>query len=248
MTNSKNIEQYFKVILSERLYSNRRNLEFHLKTLFDKINFLNKNVLDVGGGNGLYSFYAAYKGAKEVVCLEPELEGSDSGANATFIKLSKLLDLNNVKLEVSTLQDYKSDGKAYDIVFLLNSINHLDEAACINLQNNGHSYEIYKNICIKIWALSNPNAKIIITDCSNSNFYAMLGINNPFNQTIEWNKHQSPNTWINMLKEVGFINPELRWSSFNTLGPLGHLFLGNRFISYFLISHFYIRMEKPLKS
>jgi len=66
------IHRYFNIVNKEQLYSSQNNLRFYLKYLFEKISFDNKRMLDIGGGAGLFSFYAACKGATEVICLEPE--------------------------------------------------------------------------------------------------------------------------------------------------------------------------------
>ena len=79
MSTVSNLEGYLSAAVKEGLYPNRGNLQYHLKTLFKNIPLENRRVLDIGGGSGLHSFYAACMGAKEVVCLEPETEGSRSG-------------------------------------------------------------------------------------------------------------------------------------------------------------------------
>ncbi len=78
-----------------------------------------------------------------------------------------------------------------------------------------------KAVYHEIFSLSNKGTKLIVCDCSRYNFFALLKIRNPFSPTIEWHKHQSPELWAKLLKEAGFINPKIRWSSFNTLGKLG---------------------------
>jgi len=86
--------------------------------------------------------------------------------------------------------------------------------------------------------MTKAGAHIIICDCSNSNFFDFVGLKNPFVPNIEWEKHQSPKTWIKLLEESGFQKLKVKWSSFNRLGKYGKALLGNAFISYFLTSHF----------
>ena len=38
-----------------------------------------------------------------------------------------------------------------------------------------------------------------------------LGLRNPFVPTIEWHKHQSPNTWIRLFEDFGFKKQSLSW-------------------------------------
>ncbi len=68
----KSVDIYLSVMVKTGLYPNKNNLKVFLNTLFKGIDFENKRVLDIGGGRGLLSLYAACKGAREVICLEPE--------------------------------------------------------------------------------------------------------------------------------------------------------------------------------
>ena len=240
-----NLEGYFSAVIKEGLYPNRGNLQFHLKTLFKDIALENRRVLDIGGGSGLHSFYAACMGAREVVCLEPETEGSRSGMEAQFRKLGGILGYNQVKFEPVTFQAFEPRGKQFDIILLHNSINHLDETACINLLNDEASKAIYLNMFSKLSALSSSGTKLIVCDCSRYNFFALLRVRNLFAPTIEWHKHQAPEVWVDLLSQVGFVNPRIRWTSFNTLRSPGRVLLGNKLLSYFLRSDFRFTMDKP---
>ena len=245
MSTKPNLEGYFSAVIKEGLYPNRGNLQFHLKTLFENIVLENRRVLDIGGGSGLHSFYAACMGAKEVVCLEPETEGSRSGMEAKFRKLGGILGYNQVKFEPVTFQAFEPREQQFDIILLHNSINHLDETACINLFSDEAAKAIYLNMCSKLSSLADGGAKLIVCDCSRYNFFALLRIKNPFAPTIEWHKHQAPEVWVDLLSQVGFVNPSIRWTSFNTLRSPGRALLGNKLLSYFLRSDFRFTMKKP---
>ena len=244
MPTKPNLESYLSAAIEEGLYPNRGNLQFHLKTLFKNIPLKNRRVLDIGGGSGLHSFYAACMGAKEVVCLEPETEGSRSGAGAKFRKLSGILGYDSVRFEPVTFQAFDPAGEQFDIILLHNSINHLDETACINLLNDEQSKAIYMDIFSKLSSVASSGAKLMVCDCSRYNFFALLRIKNPFAPTIEWEKHQAPEVWVNLLSQVGFVNPRVRWTAFNTLRSPGRVLLGNKLLSYFLRSDFCFTMEK----
>ena len=245
MSTEPNLEHYLSAVIKEGLYPNRGNLQFHLKTLFKNIALENGRVLDIGGGSGLHSFYAACMGAKEVVCLEPETEGSRSGMGAKLRKLGRILGGDHVRFEPVTFQAFEPMGRQFDVILLHNSINHLDETACINLLNSEKSTAIYMDIFSKLSSLASGGSKLIVCDCSRYNFFALLGIRNPFAPTIEWHKHQAPEVWVDLLSQVGFVNPRLRWTSFNTLRSPGRTLLGNKLLSYFLRSDFRFTMEKP---
>jgi SAM-dependent methyltransferase len=238
------LDLYWKAMLSDGAWPSEGNLRFFLDTLFGKTDFRNKRVLDIGGGSGLISFYAACRGARDVVCLEPEGEGSSHGAREAFQKRSAFLKLDNVVFRPTTLQAFDSDGAPFDVIVLCNSINHLDEAACMSLLETGASRIVYKELFSKMFALSSHGARLIACDCSRDNFFARYGIRNPFAPTIEWNKHQAPETWVDLLREAGFVNPEIRWTSPNRLRRWGGILLGNRPMAYFLDSHFCLHVDK----
>jgi SAM-dependent methyltransferase len=202
-------------------------------------------VLDIGGGKGIHSFYAAWRGAKEVVCLEPETDGSHSGVIEKFQRLSRCLQLHNVTLEQEKVQSFDPKGREFDIILMHNVINHLDETACINLLENEASKVSYKEVFLKINSFSANGSKLVICDCSRYNFFALFKIPNPFVPSIEWHKHQAPEVWIELLREAGYIDSRISWSSFNSLGNLGRVIIGNKIMSYFFTSHFCLMMQKP---
>src|SRR5687767_595959 len=98
-----------------------------------------KEVLDVGGGRGLLTFYAAAIGAKKAVCFEPEKDGSRSGMTKGYHDLRMNFPASfPVELVPITLQEYMQQACAEidDVVIMNNSINHLTEEVCIHFLKN----------------------------------------------------------------------------------------------------------------
>jgi SAM-dependent methyltransferase len=245
MKTGQGIEAYLDAVINERFYSRKGRLQYHMETVFEGIDFKNKRVLDIGGGGGLHSFYAASCGASKVVCLEPDAEGSSSGVSDRFHRLEELLEHSDVELKLATLQTWEPEGQTFDVILLHDSINHLDEEACTNLLRDSRSKAVYHKILSKIYSLSSKGAKLVICDCSRQNFFALLKIHNPFAPTIEWHKHQAPEVWARLLSEIGFVNPRVKWSSFNASRNWGRVLMGNRLVAYFLRSHFCLTMDRP---
>ena len=181
--------RYLDAVIKEGLFSTPQNLCYHMRMVFAGIDFQNRTVLDVGGGSGLYSFYAAVTGAEKVLCLEPEGAGSWSGMNAKFHRLKQLLACTNVEIQPLTLQAFDSAGEHFDLILSHNSINHLDETACINLLANPSAKAAYHAIFSKIYSLSKPGATLVLCDCSRYNFFPLLKLRNPFAPTIQGHKH-----------------------------------------------------------
>jgi len=203
---------------------------------------MDKSVLDIGGGSGLISFYAAIQGAREVVCIDPGLAGSSIGIKRQFELLSQELCLETVSFYSNRFQDFNFKDKKFDLILMHNSINHLDENACVKLNFDLKSEMKYHLIFDKISSIMCEGAKLIIVDCSRKNFFNLLGLKNPFSPEIEWYKHQTPHLWIQLLSSHAFTNPQIRWMSFS--GIHHGLLLNNYYVSYLLNSHFIIIMNK----
>lgn len=237
-------DQFVEAIKKESPSLLLGDLKYYLKELFRGVAFRGKTMLDIGSGVGIYSSFAAYAGAKRVVCLEPEDDGGRDDAIKKATALANALALKQILICSKRIQDFDSRDENFDIILLHASINHLDENACINLRNNKDSVKKYLEIFKKIYKLSNKGARIIITDCSRYNFFALLNIKNPFAKNITWQKHQSPYLWAELLQKAGFVNPKIYWISPSKLGKLGKVLLDNRIISYFINSKFCLTLEK----
>ena len=236
---------FYTKIVDKGYYSSVENLRFYLQSqLFGDIDFRGKSFLDIGGGNGLFSFCAVNRGAKNAVVIEPEFDGSSSGVQDEFRKLSDYLDLSNVKMSTSLLQDYDAEGQKFDIVLMRNSINHIDEQACIRLHQDNMARQSYVQTLAALKMLTNPGAILIVTDCARRNLFGDLGITNPFAKSIEWHKHQQPKTWVSILKEVGFKLDFIKWLSFNSLRSVGSILQANKVGAYLTHSAFVLQMRK----
>lgn len=236
-------EDYCRYIVKLGFFASVRALKYHLNFLFPKINFKDKSVLDIGGGVGIYSFYAGCMGAKKVICLEPELAGSSKGLRDIFNTIKSELGSRNVYFIPKTFQEYEGED-VFDIVILYDSINHLNEVACTKLKESKIAEEHYINIFRKLYKITRVGSKVIICDCSDKNFFNLIGSKNFFAPSIEWGKHQSPQLWAKLLGDCGFKKEKIKWSSPNRWGTIGNRLMGNRFISYFTTSHFCLLMKR----
>lgn len=239
------LSKYYNVIIENKLYSKKSHLKNKLCRLFGDITFKNKKVLDIGSGTGIYALYAAVKGADLVTCLEPELNGSSEGMNNTFEAVKQKLKLNNIFLLKKTFQDYNQTDIKYDIVLLHNSINHLDENACRNMEQSIAANKSYFELVKKIYDLMNNNGRLIICDCSNKNLFPMVGLKNPIAQNIDWKTHQSPQRWIRIFERAGFKKISLKWNTPKYFGKLGNIIFGNKIVSFLTNSHFRVEFIKP---
>jgi SAM-dependent methyltransferase len=235
---------YYKETIENNLWSNSFRLKMYNDFVFGEVSFAGKSVLDIGGGTGRSSFYAATCGASRVVCLEPNADGSTKGQLDKFGRIADRLNLRNVNLIPATFQDFEGQPGSFDVILLLGAVNHLDEWACIHLREKQEAIERYRVLFSKLATLAASNADLIVTDCSPFNVFPLLGIKNPMAPTIEWHKHQPPELWSKVLGNHGFGSPRIRWAAPHALGKLGWRLLGNRWAAYFLRSSFCLHMKK----
>jgi SAM-dependent methyltransferase len=238
------VEGYFRVVAEERPELKLGNLRFYLDYLFRDVPLAGARVLDIGAGDGLYTLYAVAAGAERVVALEPEAAGSAAGVRDRFESAARRLGTAPVDLRAQTFQDYDPRDVRFDVVLSHSSINHLDEPACIALGHDRDARNIYRALLAKLAAMTAPGGTLVVSDASRRNLFARLPLRNPVAPTIEWEKHQAPAVWIELLTEAGFERARLSWNSFNTLRRPGRVLLGNRLAAWFLQSGFRLTMVR----
>jgi predicted nicotinamide N-methyase len=236
----------FNIFYKKRRFNKTVYIKRHLDYIFENVDLKGKKILDVGGGAGLMALYGAFSGAKKAICIEPESDGSTIGFRQIF---NTFKQESGIITEAENLNEtfqsfYPKAQDKFDLVVFHNSINHLDEPACQNLLTDDKARDSYNKIFKELNNIMSENSTVIILDCGRRNFFNTIGLESPFARNIEWDKHQEPEEWIRLMKNNGFSNFEVTWSSHEALGKLGEIFTGNRFCSYFLFSHFKIVAKK----
>ena len=229
----------------EGLIPDAKRYQRYLDVVFGDVHFEGATVLDVGSGTGLVSCYAAARGAKRVVSLEPEFEGSSGASHDVARRLAKAAGMNHVvETRRESIHDFAPDGEMFDVVVLHNSINHLNEAACVELLENAESRLFYETAAAKIATLTRRSGTLFVSDCSPRNLWPALGLRNPFARKINWRLHQSPGVWIGLLTSAGFSSPRLRWTPPGRLPPVAQRIAANRLVAFVGSSHFHLLMRR----
>lgn len=232
------VEAYYRALGRLKGARQEQRIRHQMEFIYKDIEFQGKTVLDIGGGTGLHALFASAKGAFEVTIIEPEGDGGHDAMIATFKQLRSTMKIENVKLIQTTIQDFLIPSQGFDIVLIQDAINHFNEPACITLHKSESSRKIYDVIFGSIAALVRPGGILIMSDCSSHNLFPLLGLRNPFDPQIEWEKHQPPSIWADVAKPHGLELKHLRWSSPTRLGSFGLAIFGNALASWFFTSHF----------
>ncbi len=238
------IQSFVDRAVSLGLHPNPRRLAHSLWHFFRGIDLGGKRVLDIGGGRGTQSLFAAFSGAAGVVCLEPEAAGSfGEGTTAGFERAGEVFKVRDVTLVKKTFQDYDPGDQRFDLVLMHNSINHLDEDACERLHEDPAARQVYRRLFAKLSDVMEPGL-VVVSDVSRENLWHRLGLVNPAARRIEWHKHQRPSLWADLFREQGFLFKELSWASPSILGGVGARFLDNRVAAWAYTSAFRLVVEK----
>jgi SAM-dependent methyltransferase len=208
------------------------NLAFSMEALIGQVPLHGARVLDVGGGAGFASLYAALAGAREVVCLEPSAAGSRPSRFVQTRDAVSALAQGRVTFVSETFQSYaESDPGRFDVVLSNASINHLDERACERLMSPD-ARGVYAQLCQSFRALVSCGGKLLISDCRRRNLLEDLGIRHPLRRSIEPRKHWDPDVWVGLFEEAGFRCSGIRYLGLNCLRLPGAILLDNSWASY----------------
>jgi len=208
--------------------------------LFDGIPLAGAHVLDVGCGRGAWSMWAALHGAQRVVGIEPGADGSSQGSLDALRRSIGILGIEKqVEARSEFLHKLRRPDVPYDVVVMHNVINHVDEEAVIVLHQDREAWRKYVTLLQDLRSRMRVGCWLIVADCARDNLWPRLGLTSPFVPTIEWHKHQNPDTWIEVFSQAGFRKVDLRWSP---LQPFPRL-TANWLVQYLTCSHFVLRFQ-----
>jgi SAM-dependent methyltransferase len=233
-----------------RLYrTDPRWLAVRIGDLFGRSDFTGLRVLDVGAGRGLHSSALAALGAREVVALEPDLDGSRGGSAAVLESNAKQLGLSNVRALHCTLDDFGDDAEPFDLILLYAVVNHLDETHVQTLDRSPESRARFTAILRSLRDRLRPGGEVVIFDAARHHMLEPLlraGVlrRHPLAPTIEWHKHQDPDVWAELLRDVGFARVDSHWAAFSRYAWVRWLLGGRRWAAALLSPRFVVRARR----
>jgi SAM-dependent methyltransferase len=217
--------------------------------LFGAVDCRGKDVVDVGGGNGALSVWAALNGARAVTCLEPEHAGATDGVFARARTLTDAARFPNLRVLPLTLQQYAvSTPQSADVIVCNATINHIDETACSNLGWSNDARAKYLMIAQAFVQILRPGGVLLLADCSRQNIWPALKLRSPFAKTIEWTKHQTPGVWRKLFVDSGLTYVRTTWRSQALLGEKWSWLCRNYIAAHLGASLFVIEFQNPRQS
>jgi SAM-dependent methyltransferase len=227
-------------------YVNR--LKYYFDLHFDCLDIENRSVLEIGAGHGYLSAMCLAYGARRVVALEPESDGSTEGVNKQFASLADSVAMGEgiEYLPMSLEKFISTDRKeAFDYILMCNVINHIDEDAVVRLHlpDADQERKRYIQTFEKIRNLLTETGVLLISDAGRYNFWNSIGLRFPVCRSIEWHKHQNPDVWGRLLSEAGFASLIVKWLPLYSLRYF-KVIVGQKLAAQCLNSYFLIRAEK----
>src|SRR5215470_4369117 len=135
--------------------------------LFDGVDIDGGHALEIGAGDGMISLWMLSAGARSVVSLEPEADGSSHDAAATIEKHARALGLDSGRWSVrrETFQSFKPD-RPFRAILSQDSVNHLDEDACVRLLDDPSARRTYRDLFARMADMLESGGHVILADCA----------------------------------------------------------------------------------
>lgn len=233
------IMKKFDNLLSEAGITRSDGYEFYFRNyIYKDIDLDGKKILDIGGGNGLASFYALDSSANcSAWVVDPIAEGSNDLMFEQYDSMKKNYDAERINFHRDYV-DTLLDPGTFDIIVMHNTVNHIGEDILEDISFNNEAYIEYVCRLKTILDRLSSDGILIVADCGSKNFFGQIGLKSPFAPSIDWHLHCEPGVWQQMIEDIGFSHIKTQWTARREFGLFGKFFLANRVCSYFLNSHF----------
>ncbi|TWU55687.1 class I SAM-dependent methyltransferase [Rubripirellula reticaptiva] len=216
-------------------HENPKRYRRYLRQLFGDVDLKGLRILEIGSGKGLISLHCGLAGAKHVISVEPEMEGSTSGVIAIQKERIKSLSLENVELRQQDFNSLDVAGGSIDLIVMIAVLNHLHETPH-NASRNADAFDKYVAIAKKLHSLLDEGGSVVATDACRYCLWTQLRrVGWPrkwclTQRTIDWKIHQQPAVWEKIFLAAGFSRFEVKYPVPNRLRylePLVNNSIGN---------------------
>jgi len=209
------MDSEFALAFEEATRHSVEDITYRCRQLLKQIDVRNKDVLDIGCGTGLYSFFlGSYGGARRVVGIDPsEGEGSPDNVHEVFARNAQKLALKNVEFVRADFRTASFDTK-FDIILAISALHHVYETTR-NMLVDPDAKNEYRKILKQIYDLLNDGGNLIIMEASRSHFTQItrkFGFHGRgYMKNMSWNTKQVPTAWMTLLKEISFVDIEMNY-------------------------------------
>lgn len=248
MSDSESLLSLKQKFQAEDGHHNPPGYQHYLDEIFKGIDLQGKRVLEIGSGRGLISLHCGLSGAKKVVSIEPEMEGSTSGVVETQKRRIEQLGLSNVELRHDDFHTLDFGEEKFDVIVMIAVLNHLYETP-LNAMKNPDVFNTYIGIGEKLHGLLANSGVVIATDASRYCLWTQLRrIGYPRNlclrqRTINWRIHQQPSVWKKIFSKAGFEKVDINYPIPYKLRHLAPI-VATPAINFFLSGDFILRAHK----
>lgn len=227
-------------------------MKYYFDLHFGSLDMENRSVLEIGAGQGYLSALCLVRGASRVVALDPESDGSTKGVNEQFASLTKSVAMgDSIEYLPMSLEKFIATGKkeTFDYILMCNVINHIDEGAVVKLHlpDADQERKRYTHMLEEIRNLLTETGVLLVSDNGRYNFWNSIGLRFPACRTINWNKHQNPDVWVDLLSEAGFMSSIVKWLPLYCLRHLKAM-VSSKLAAQCLNSYFLIQARKHART
>ena len=215
---------------------------------FGSLDLKNRSVLEIGAGPGYMAALCLALGACRVVALDPESDGATEGVNKQFTHLTESVVMSDgIEYLPISLEKFIATGRkeTFDYILMCNVINHIDEDAVrrLHLPDADCERKRYVRMLEEIYNLLSETGILLASDVGRYNLWNSIGLRFPACRTIEWDKHQNPDVWKDLLTKAGFGSIEVKWLALYRLRHLKTI-VSLKPVAQCLNSHFIISAGK----
>ena len=161
----------FDILLSQAGIPRSKGYDFYFSNyIYKDLDLDGKKILDIGGGNGIASFYALNLSPDcSAWVVDPIVEGSNNLMFEQYDSMKQNYDAERINFHRDYV-DTLLDPNAFDIIVMHNTINHIGEDILKDISCNNEAYSEYVSRLKTILDRLSSDGVLIVSDCGSRVF------------------------------------------------------------------------------